>query len=92
MPVTVATVFGQPRYSESAYMLLYQQAGAGDERPPALSALPGQLQEAVSRDNATYRRERHGRPVGTPPPVQYRRPPPPRRTGCGDNDGFSHYR
>ena len=54
-----------------------------------LSALPGPLQEPVSRDNAAYRRERHGRPVGTPPPVQHRRFT--RRTGCGDNDGFSDY-
>ena len=88
MPVTAATVLGRPRYSESAYA--YQQAGTGDDRQPALSALPGPLQEAVSRDNAAYRRERHGRPVGTLPPVQDRRSP--RRAGCGDSDGFIHYR
>ena len=91
VPVTAATALGQPRRStEAAYTLLYrltEPAESGSElcRSPALTALPGPLRAAVDRDNAVYRRERQGRPVGALPLVQNGRPPP--GAGCGGDRG-----
>ncbi|XP_043234034.1 ubiquitin carboxyl-terminal hydrolase 35-like [Amphibalanus amphitrite] len=89
VPVTAAAALGRPKRStDAAYTLLYRLAEsspADDCPPPAMAALPGPLRAAVDRDNAVYRQERRGRPVGALPLVHNGRPPP--GAGCGGDSG-----
>ena len=63
-PVKLATVTGRPRLpTDTAYILMYELAGAAVARQPTLAELPSPLRAAVNQDNAAYRQERRIRPV-----------------------------
>ena len=92
VPVSAAAALGRlHRFTEASYTLLYRLAESAESdselcRPPALTALPGPLCVAVTRDYAVYhRRERQGRSVGALPLVQNGRSPP--STRCSGDSG-----
>ncbi|KAF0291650.1 Ubiquitin carboxyl-terminal hydrolase 38 [Amphibalanus amphitrite] len=78
---------GRPpaQYRLYAVIVHAESSPADDCPPPAMAALPGPLRAAVDRDNAVYRQERRGRPVGALPLVHNGRPPP--GAGCGGDSG-----